>query len=143
MRQCIVREHQLQDQRCAAKDHRITAREKSERPDSAQLHAGEHQPHDEPSGKPKECDCDREADALEQIRQREIVQEQVHQFETISLGVSRFSAPSDHFFNRSVWMPAFWIATSAAITAARNSGLSFGTPIPTEYGSVTAVAFSS
>ena len=29
-------------------------------------------------------------------------------------------------------MPAFWISTSAAMTASRNSGLSLGTAIPTE-----------
>lgn len=40
-------------------------------------------------------------------------------------------------------VPAFCTSMRAASTASRNFGLSFGTAMPTEYGIVTAIAFSS
>ena len=63
VRQRVVREHELQDQRRTAKNHRVAARDRGERPHLAQLHAREHQSHDQTARQPEGRDRDRKADA--------------------------------------------------------------------------------
>ena len=78
MRQRVVGEDKLQDERRAAEDDRVGACDRREGPEAAQLHRRQDQPHREPARQPKPRDDQREVDAFEQIRQAEVVEEQVH-----------------------------------------------------------------
>ena len=53
LRQGVVGEHHLQDQRRAAKDDGVGAGERRQQPEAAELHAGEHQPEHQPAGQPE------------------------------------------------------------------------------------------
>ena len=128
----LPNEDQLQDQRRAAKDHRVEAGDGGQRPEPAELHGRQDQSHAEAAQQAKAGHGERETDALEQIRQADVVDEQVHYLTVRIRGASRKPVSSDHVLRRPSSMPAFWISTTAASTASRNSGLSFGTAMPTE-----------
>src|SRR5260221_6232151 len=143
MRQGVVGNHHLQDQRHAAKDHGVPPRQRRQQSEAAELHPGQDQPQDQPAAEPEDGHFERDLDALEQIRQAEIVQKQRHQLTVRRPGSFRLSGSRPHFLSSASWSPDLWISTIAAITASRNLGLSLGTAMPTEYGIVTAIAFSS
>jgi hypothetical protein len=79
MRQRVIGEHHLQDQRRAAKDHGIGSGDRRQRPEARELQAGEDQSEDQSAAEPEGGHLEGELDALEQIRHAEIVQEQGHQ----------------------------------------------------------------
>ena len=107
MRQRIVDEHQLQDERRPPEDHRVGAGEPGEQPEAAQLHARQNQSHQQPAAEPQTRHGERKADALEKVRQRKIMDKQCHQFVVRIRGSSRKPASSDHFLRNSVSIPAF------------------------------------
>jgi hypothetical protein len=78
VRQRVVGEHHLQDQRRAAEDHRVAARKGREQRQPAQLHRCQDQAEDQPAEQPERRDLQGQLDALQQIRHAEIVQEQGH-----------------------------------------------------------------
>ena len=82
MRQGIVGEHHLEDQRGAAKDHGVAARKRSRQPKPTELHPGENEAEDQSAAEPKGSNLERQFNALKQVRQTEVVQEQRHQTAT-------------------------------------------------------------
>ena len=132
MRQRVVGEHHLQDQRRAAEDHRVSPRECGEQPEAAELHPREDQAEEQSADQPEGSDLQGQLNAFEQIRQTEVVKEQRHQSTERMSGSLKLFTSSSHFFRRSMWVPVFCTSISAARTASRKAGLSFGTAMPTE-----------
>ena len=156
-RKGVVAEDHLQDERRAAKDDGVGARDDRERPEAAQLHAGENEAHRDAAGKAERRYEKRVDDARQQIGLTEIMKKQFHrghsrcrkrgrsgsrravsptgldfQSATTSFGASIWSMGRFHVFISSACRPDFWISVSAAMTASRKSVLLRGTAMPTE-----------
>ncbi|MGY3366218.1 hypothetical protein ACVWZL_003343 [Bradyrhizobium sp. GM2.4] len=75
MRQRVVGEHHLQDQRRAAEDHGVGPGDRRQQPEAGELHAGEDQSKDQSAAEPEGSHLEGELDALEQIRHAQVMEE--------------------------------------------------------------------
>ena len=78
MREGVISEDELEDQRRTTEDHRIGARQSGEEAGAGELHAGENDARQQAACQPQDGRFNRDRNSLEQIRQAQIVKEEIH-----------------------------------------------------------------